>query len=214
MRIQWSTDKLKRLLPFSIRAKGLTAEMVTIYGSLIVLAFVNPIALENIGWVSEIVNITQWENDSDYGQRNIIWYLSSSLLLSASRRGFCSPRQEVRNNLQSIAPRSRLTDQQDTHLRRLLIFSTDLVIITLSFQSRRIKPRRLTKEPTRRESSSMSTMRKRRLKQVASQEEHSLTHLEKAISWSRWAGHTDVVIRWMRTSSRWSSFHFLVTNFC
>jgi len=59
MRIQWSTDKLKRLLPFSIRAKGLTAEMVTIYGSLIVLAFVNPIALENIGWVSEIVNITQ-----------------------------------------------------------------------------------------------------------------------------------------------------------
>jgi len=38
------------ILPYSLRAKGLTLEMITIYGSLIVLAFVNPIALGNIGW--------------------------------------------------------------------------------------------------------------------------------------------------------------------
>lgn len=43
------------ILPYSIRAKGLTVEMITIYGSLIVLAFVNPIALDNIGWHYYIV---------------------------------------------------------------------------------------------------------------------------------------------------------------
>ena len=38
------------IFPYSLRAKGLTVEMLSIYGSLVVLAFVNPIALENIGW--------------------------------------------------------------------------------------------------------------------------------------------------------------------
>ena len=38
------------ILPYSLRAKGLTVEMLSIYGSLVVLAFVNPIALDNIGW--------------------------------------------------------------------------------------------------------------------------------------------------------------------
>lgn len=43
------------ILPYTIRAKGLTVEMITIYGSLIVLAFVNPIAIANIGWHYYIV---------------------------------------------------------------------------------------------------------------------------------------------------------------
>lgn len=38
------------ILPYSLRAKGLTVELFSIYGSLIILAFVNPIALNNIGW--------------------------------------------------------------------------------------------------------------------------------------------------------------------
>jgi MFS family permease len=36
--------------PYNIRSKGLTVELLSVYGSLIVLAFVNPIALDNIGW--------------------------------------------------------------------------------------------------------------------------------------------------------------------
>lgn len=43
------------ILPYSIRAKGLTVELFTIYGSLIVLAFVNTIGLNNIGWHYYIV---------------------------------------------------------------------------------------------------------------------------------------------------------------
>lgn len=43
------------ILPYSIRAKGLTVELITIYGSLIVLAFVNTIGLNNIGWHYYIV---------------------------------------------------------------------------------------------------------------------------------------------------------------
>ncbi|KIW99860.1 uncharacterized protein Z518_10788 [Rhinocladiella mackenziei CBS 650.93] len=43
------------ILPYSLRAKGLTAEMLSIYGSLVILAFVNPIALDNIGWHYYIV---------------------------------------------------------------------------------------------------------------------------------------------------------------
>ncbi|KAI1622440.1 general substrate transporter [Exophiala viscosa] len=43
------------ILPYSLRAKGLTAELLSIYGSLVLLAFVNPIALENIGWHYYIV---------------------------------------------------------------------------------------------------------------------------------------------------------------
>lgn len=38
------------IFPYSIRSKGLTLELLSVYGSLIVLAFVNPIALDNIGW--------------------------------------------------------------------------------------------------------------------------------------------------------------------
>ena len=38
------------ILPYSLRAKGLTLEMLSIYGSLVILAFVNPIALDHIGW--------------------------------------------------------------------------------------------------------------------------------------------------------------------
>ena len=43
------------IFPYSLRAKGLTVEMLSIYGSLVVLAFVNPIALEAIGWKYFIV---------------------------------------------------------------------------------------------------------------------------------------------------------------
>ena len=43
------------IFPYSTRAKGLTVDMLSIYGSLIVLAFVNPIALDNIGWHYYIV---------------------------------------------------------------------------------------------------------------------------------------------------------------
>jgi MFS family permease len=38
------------ILPFPIRSKGLTVELLSMYSSLIILAFVNPIALDNIGW--------------------------------------------------------------------------------------------------------------------------------------------------------------------
>ncbi|KAJ5743808.1 hypothetical protein N7533_008678 [Penicillium manginii] len=38
------------IFPYSIRSKGLTVELMSVYGSLIVLAFVNPIALDKIGW--------------------------------------------------------------------------------------------------------------------------------------------------------------------
>lgn len=38
------------LFPYSIRSKGLTVELLAVYGSLILLAFVNPIALDRIGW--------------------------------------------------------------------------------------------------------------------------------------------------------------------
>lgn len=38
------------IFPYSIRSKGLTVELMSVYGSLTVLAFVNPIALDSIGW--------------------------------------------------------------------------------------------------------------------------------------------------------------------
>ncbi|KAL4866022.1 hypothetical protein BDV12DRAFT_140121 [Aspergillus spectabilis] len=38
------------IFPYSIRSKGLTVELLSVYGSLIILAFVNPIALDSIGW--------------------------------------------------------------------------------------------------------------------------------------------------------------------
>jgi MFS family permease len=43
------------ILPYSIRSKGLTCELLSIYGSLVIAAFVNPIGLENIGWRYYIV---------------------------------------------------------------------------------------------------------------------------------------------------------------
>ncbi|KAJ5096400.1 hypothetical protein NUU61_005756 [Penicillium alfredii] len=38
------------IFPYSTRSKGLTVELLSVYSSLIILAFVNPIALDNIGW--------------------------------------------------------------------------------------------------------------------------------------------------------------------
>lgn len=38
------------VFPYSLRSKGITVELLSVYSSLIVLAFVNPIALNNIGW--------------------------------------------------------------------------------------------------------------------------------------------------------------------
>ena len=38
------------IFPYSTRSKGLTVELLSVYGSLIVLAFANPIALDRIGW--------------------------------------------------------------------------------------------------------------------------------------------------------------------
>ncbi|PIB02455.1 Lactose permease [Cercospora beticola] len=43
------------IFPFSIRSKGLTCELLSIYCSLVIAAFVNPIGLENIGWRYYIV---------------------------------------------------------------------------------------------------------------------------------------------------------------
>lgn len=43
------------IFPYSSRAKGLTIDMLSIYGSLVILSFVNPIALEHIGWHYYIV---------------------------------------------------------------------------------------------------------------------------------------------------------------
>lgn len=38
------------ILQYSIRSKGLSLELSIVYGSLVVLSFVNPIALDAIGW--------------------------------------------------------------------------------------------------------------------------------------------------------------------
>ncbi|EXJ72620.1 uncharacterized protein A1O5_03766 [Cladophialophora psammophila CBS 110553] len=46
------------ILPYSIRAKGLILEMFAIYGSLIVLAFCNSIALDAIGWKYYLVFVS------------------------------------------------------------------------------------------------------------------------------------------------------------
>ncbi|SMY20577.1 unnamed protein product [Zymoseptoria tritici ST99CH_1A5] len=43
------------IFPYSIRSKGLTCELLSIYCSLVIAAFVNPIGLENIGWRYYIV---------------------------------------------------------------------------------------------------------------------------------------------------------------
>lgn len=38
------------IFPYSLRSKGLTVELLSVYSSLVILAFVNPIALDRIGW--------------------------------------------------------------------------------------------------------------------------------------------------------------------
>jgi hypothetical protein len=43
------------IFTYGLRSKGLTCELLSIYGSLIIAAFVNPIGLENIGWKYYIV---------------------------------------------------------------------------------------------------------------------------------------------------------------
>ncbi|KAA8917451.1 hypothetical protein TRICI_000400 [Trichomonascus ciferrii] len=43
------------IFPYFIRSKGLTVELISIYISLIISAFVNPIGLDNIGWKYYIV---------------------------------------------------------------------------------------------------------------------------------------------------------------
>ncbi|KAL0934333.1 sugar transporter [Colletotrichum truncatum] len=43
------------LFSYSLRSKGIAVELLAIYGSLIIAAFVNPIGMENIGWRYYIV---------------------------------------------------------------------------------------------------------------------------------------------------------------
>lgn len=38
------------IFPYSVRSKGVTVDLLSVYSSLIILAFVNPIALNRIGW--------------------------------------------------------------------------------------------------------------------------------------------------------------------
>lgn len=43
------------IFPYSLRSKGIALELFSIYGSLIIAAFVNPIGLENMGWKYYII---------------------------------------------------------------------------------------------------------------------------------------------------------------
>ncbi|KAH8669169.1 hexose transporter [Xylariales sp. PMI_506] len=43
------------ILPYSLRSKGIAVELFSIYGSLIIAAFCNPIGIDNIGWKYYIV---------------------------------------------------------------------------------------------------------------------------------------------------------------
>jgi MFS family permease len=43
------------IFPYSLRSKGIALELISIYSSLVVQAFVNPIGLDNIGWRYYIV---------------------------------------------------------------------------------------------------------------------------------------------------------------
>ncbi|KAF3024198.1 hypothetical protein G7054_g2719 [Neopestalotiopsis clavispora] len=43
------------ILPYSIRSKGIAVELFSIYSSLVIAAFCNPIGIENIGWKYYIV---------------------------------------------------------------------------------------------------------------------------------------------------------------
>ncbi|RAK88553.1 general substrate transporter [Aspergillus costaricaensis CBS 115574] len=43
------------IFPYSLRSKGLAVEMMSVYGSLIIASFCNPIGMENLGWKYYIV---------------------------------------------------------------------------------------------------------------------------------------------------------------
>lgn len=43
------------IFPYFLRSKGLTCELLAIYGSLVIAAFVNPVGMENLGWKYYIV---------------------------------------------------------------------------------------------------------------------------------------------------------------
>jgi len=43
------------IFPYTLRSKGITCELLAIYGSLVIAAFVNPIGMENLGWKYYIV---------------------------------------------------------------------------------------------------------------------------------------------------------------
>lgn len=43
------------IFPYSLRSKGLSCELLSIYASLVIAAFVNPIGMDNLGWKYYIV---------------------------------------------------------------------------------------------------------------------------------------------------------------
>jgi MFS family permease len=43
------------IFPYSLRSKGISCELLSIYGSLVIQAFVNPVGLENLGWKYYII---------------------------------------------------------------------------------------------------------------------------------------------------------------
>lgn len=43
------------IFPYTLRSKGITCELLSIYCSLVIAAFVNPIGMENLGWKYYIV---------------------------------------------------------------------------------------------------------------------------------------------------------------
>lgn len=56
--IAWSPLVLgypTEIFPYSLRSKGLTVDMVAMYGSLVITAYCHPIGLEDLGWRYYIV---------------------------------------------------------------------------------------------------------------------------------------------------------------
>lgn len=43
------------IMPYSLRSKGLAVELVSVYGSLVIASYCNPIGLNNLGWRYYIV---------------------------------------------------------------------------------------------------------------------------------------------------------------
>lgn len=43
------------IMPYSLRSKGLAVELVSVYGSLVIASYCNPIGLDNLGWRYYIV---------------------------------------------------------------------------------------------------------------------------------------------------------------